>query len=123
MRKIIEIVLVAVAALGLGFLIYRGVTERTNYNDYDLWSILDGDNVKGNRDAKVLIFEYADFQCPGCAKMWTKLEKVLARLGRFTPKNEPSEIQQRIETAMENISSVLLKYLGGGSIFEKLFRK
>ena len=57
------------------------------------------------------------------AQVKTKLEKVLARLGRFTPKNEPSEIQHRIETAMENISSVLLKYLGGGSIFEKLFRK
>ena len=60
---------------------------KIDYEKYDLYSVIgetdaenvadDGsisydnggiaDHVKGNKDAKVLIYEYADYQCPGCA--------------------------------------------------------
>lgn len=36
-----------------------------------------GDHVKGNPKAKVLIIEYADFQCPGCASMNPTLNQLV----------------------------------------------
>src|SRR5690606_20420980 len=35
-----------------------------------------GDNVLGNPDAKVVIFEYGDYQCPGCASAAPILDEV-----------------------------------------------
>jgi len=36
--------------------------------------ILSTDHVRGKRDAKVLVIEYADSQCPGCATMMPKMD-------------------------------------------------
>ena len=33
-----------------------------------------GDHVRGKRDSKVLVVEYADMQCPGCAAMMPKMD-------------------------------------------------
>lgn len=38
------------------------------------------DHVKGDKNAPVLIFEYADFQCPGCASMNPYVNKAVAEL-------------------------------------------
>ncbi len=35
-----------------------------------------GDHVRGKRDSKVAIIEYADMQCPGCAQMAPKMERI-----------------------------------------------
>ncbi|MBQ9017570.1 thioredoxin domain-containing protein [Candidatus Saccharibacteria bacterium] len=64
---------IAVAA----FFVIDGNSKATDYSKYDFFSIISpdehngfiGDHVKGNPDAPVIIFEYADFQCPGCASM------------------------------------------------------
>ena len=72
-------VIVAVA------LVISANTSTINYNDYDLFSIITpnshngqiGDNIKGDKDAPVLIFEYADFQCPGCASMNTRINDAI----------------------------------------------
>lgn len=69
-------IVAAVAAIGIiGFLIIEGPSKTVNYNSYNPFSIIKpdanngyiGDNVKGNPDAPAIIFEYADYQCPGCA--------------------------------------------------------
>lgn len=75
---------VIVAFLGVAaFLVIDGNSKATNYNDYDWYSIIEGDTHNGEisdhlkkyegEDAyegdPVLIFEYADYQCPGCASM------------------------------------------------------
>ena len=39
-----------------------------------------GDHVKGSSDAKVIVFEYADFQCSACASMNTKINKAVEAL-------------------------------------------
>lgn len=71
-------VIMAVAFLGIAsFLVIDGINKSTNYDDYDFYSIIEpdvhngniGDNVKGDPNAPVLIFEYADYQCPGCASI------------------------------------------------------
>lgn len=38
-----------------------------------------GDHVFGNRDSKVLLIEYGDYQCPGCASLHTNLKPILEK--------------------------------------------
>jgi hypothetical protein len=73
---IIAIAILGVIGVGTWFVI-DGNNKATNFENYDFYSIIQpdvhngniGDHVKGNKDAKTIIFEYADFQCPGCASM------------------------------------------------------
>lgn len=39
-----------------------------------------GDHVKGNADAPVIIYEYADYQCPGCASINPRVNKAVEEL-------------------------------------------
>ena len=72
------VVLAMIGIIGVGTsLILDGNSKSINFNDYDFNSIIPGDehngrigdHVKGSKDAPVVVFEYADFQCPGCASM------------------------------------------------------
>lgn len=78
------------ALLGVGtFMIIDGNKKATNFDNYDFYSIIEptkdngfiGDHVKGSADAPVLIFEYADYQCPGCASINQKVNKAIDTLG------------------------------------------
>ena len=68
-------------------LVINANSNATNYSDYDFSSIIApdihngniGDHVKGDEDAPVLIFEYADFQCPGCASMNTRINEAIKK--------------------------------------------
>ena len=74
-------VLVAVAiiaVIGIGsYIVIDGNNKATDFNQYDFYSVIPadehngniGDHVKGNPDAPVKIYEYADYQCPGCASI------------------------------------------------------
>ena len=81
---VLVVALIGVAA----YAVIDGNNKATNYNDYNFYSIIGptkdngniGDHVKGNPDAPVLIFEYADFQCPGCASINTKINKIVDQL-------------------------------------------
>lgn len=81
--------IVVVALLGIAtYAIIDGNNKATNFDDYDFYSIIEGDknngnigdHVKGNADAPVLIFEYADYQCPGCASINPRVNKVIEQL-------------------------------------------
>ena len=84
------IVCIAVVALiGIAaFFIIDGNNKATNYNNYDFYTVIPatkdngniGDHVKGDSDAPVLIFEYADYQCPGCASINAKVNKAVEEL-------------------------------------------
>ena len=76
----------AAVLLGLAtFLVIDGNNKATNFESYDFFSVIAptkdngniGDHVKGNPNATVLIFEYADFQCPGCASNNPKINKII----------------------------------------------
>lgn len=78
-----------VVAIGVAaFFVIDGNNKATNYKDYDFYSVIPanqdnggiGDHVKGDADAPVLIFEYADYQCPGCASINTKVNKAIEEL-------------------------------------------
>ena len=83
--------IIAFSALIIGFLALCIYSYNQN-QQYDQWiASLDrskyiekderngnlGDNYKGNKDAKVLIVEYADYQCPGCATTFPYLSKIV----------------------------------------------
>ena len=51
--------------------------DRTKYIEKDERNGQIGDNIEGNKDAKVLIIEYADFQCPGCAATFPFLSELV----------------------------------------------
>lgn len=81
--------IVVVALIGVAsWVIIDGNNKATNFNDYDFYSIIEatdgngniGDHVKGNPDAPVVIYEYADFQCPGCASINPRVNKVIEQL-------------------------------------------
>ena len=81
--------IVAVVFLGVAtYFIVDGNNKATNFNDYDFYSVIGsnkdngniGDHVKGDENAPVLIFEYADYQCPGCASINPKVNKAIEEL-------------------------------------------
>ena len=81
---------VVVALLGIAtFAVIDGNNKATDYKDYDFNSVIEptsnnggiGDHVKGDKNAPVLIFEYADFQCPACASMNARVNKVVEDMG------------------------------------------
>lgn len=83
------IAVLVVALLGIAtYAIIDGNNKATDFNSYDFYSVIEpnadngniGDHVKGDKDAPVLIFEYADYQCPGCASINTKVNKAIEQL-------------------------------------------
>ena len=78
---VLVVALIGVAA----YVVIDGNNKATNYNDYDFFSVIEptkdngyiGDHVKGDPNAPVLIFEYADYQCPGCSSVNSKVNKAV----------------------------------------------
>lgn len=72
MNRTTWIVIIIIVALGLGGLIAFSKQGATNVDNLDPTSIIQsnngsiGDHVFGKTDSKVILFEYADYQCPGC---------------------------------------------------------
>lgn len=71
------IAVVAVFAVA-GYFVIDGNSKATNYSKYDFFSVIApdehngyiGDHVKGDLDtAVVVVYEYADPQCPGCKSL------------------------------------------------------
>ena len=82
--SIVVVVLLGVATAA----VINGNNNATNYDNYDFSSIIApdehngniGDHVKGDPNAPVLIFEYADYQCPGCSSMNPTVNKIVEEL-------------------------------------------
>lgn len=85
---IIAVIVVAAVVVGAYFVI-DGNNKATDFSKYDFNSIIApdesngniGDHVKGDPNAPVLIFEYADYQCPGCASINPRVNKIIEQLG------------------------------------------
>lgn len=68
--------------------IINGNNESTDFKKYDFYSVIPatkdngniGDHVKGSEDAAVLLFEYADYQCPACASMNERMNKIIEKM-------------------------------------------
>ncbi|MBQ6321087.1 thioredoxin domain-containing protein [Candidatus Saccharibacteria bacterium] len=94
--KILVVILLVVAAF-IGLIIYKAKNPKAEDNTdplayevdlskYDLLSVIPAneengniaDHIKGDSDAPVTIFEYADFQCSGCALMAPYVDQLLS---------------------------------------------
>lgn len=75
------VALIAIAA----FFVIDGNNKATDFNNYDFFSIIEADDnngnisdhVKGSPDAPVIVYEFADYQCPGCASINPKVNKAV----------------------------------------------
>ena len=85
----VVIAVLVVVLLGVAtYAIIDGNNKATDFGSYDFNSIIApskdngniGDHVKGNAEAPVVIFEYADYQCPGCASINPRVNKVIEQL-------------------------------------------
>ena len=87
MNKFTIGVIIAIVAVFGGLVIYNTVQNNNNaidYSKYDASKIITdtsdtggiAEHVRGNSESKVVVVEYADFQCPGCASMMPKIDAV-----------------------------------------------
>ncbi len=73
MNRTAWIIIIAVCVLGLGSLVLYTKKDDINVDNIEPFSIVQssgttiGDHVYGKSDSKVVVYEYADFQCGGCA--------------------------------------------------------
>ena len=69
------------------YLVVDGNNKATNFNNYNFYSIIEpsedngniGDHIKGDKNAPVVIFEYADFQCGYCAMMNPIVDEIVEK--------------------------------------------
>lgn len=87
-------IITVVVLIGIGaWLVIDGINNATNFENYDFYSVIEADVHNGNiadhtKKAKdgsytgepVYIFEYADFQCPGCASLNPRVNQVVDEL-------------------------------------------
>ena len=69
------IAMVAVIAVGVSIVYSNSVSNKANEG------ISFEKHIRGNAEAKVVITEYSDFQCPACGQFFNILETVLAEKG------------------------------------------
>lgn len=82
MTKKAWIIFIIVTALLIGGLVYLSVSKKSNVSNVQNNAILAAssesgniaDHVYGNKDSKVLLIEYGDFQCPGCGSLHPRVK-------------------------------------------------
>jgi len=84
MNRTTWIVIAVICVLGLGGLVAFTKKDSINVDNLDPTKIIQsengsiGDRVEGKADAKVILFEYSDFQCPGCGAAFSALNNIQA---------------------------------------------
>ena len=96
MDKAKWLIFTAVCLAIVGGLIYWSKKDSVDVSNIDPYKIsTDGptpDHTSGPADAKVVVFEYADYQCPGCHGAWTKIKAIQEQYKdriRFVYRNFP----------------------------------
>lgn len=84
MTKTTWIIFAAISVLLLGSLVYISGQNKLDVENVQADTVLSGseasgnigDHVYGNKDSKVLLVEYGDFQCPGCASAHPTVQQI-----------------------------------------------
>lgn len=80
MTKARWIIFAAVCVLLLGFLVVNSKENDIDVSTIDQNAVIASgvatDNVFGNKNAKVVVIEYGDFQCPGCAGAFPNIKEI-----------------------------------------------
>lgn len=113
MNKVTIAAIVVILALFGGLIAWTTIQKHenpTDVRDYDSTSIIKGDDnngniddhVRGNPDAKVIVVEYADLQCPGCAAAMPNIHQLYEEYGdrvAFLYRNFPISGHQNARAA------------------------
>ena len=92
MNKITFVAIIIIVACFGGLVAWSAMKDSdkaTDYSKYNSASIIAGtddngniaDHVRGKEDAKVIVVEYADLQCPGCATLMPRMTEVYEEYG------------------------------------------
>ena len=93
MSNVVAAILVVLGIVAVvGGMIWIAVAKnasKVDYSKYDVNTVITanedngniGDHIKGNPDAPVKIFEYADYQCSACATVNPRVNKILDEYG------------------------------------------
>lgn len=108
---------VTACIIALLLLVFGGIAvwsfmnpDKMNFDNYDSTKIIKasedngniGDHVRGNEESKIVLVEYADLQCPGCASMMPKISKLYEQYGdriAFVYRNYPLQGHQNARAA------------------------
>lgn len=86
-QAVVGVLLAAVLATGLGWVVFRAAALVTGQTDADLPRFLDRpvdpgtDHVRGPVDAPLTLVEYGDFECPFCARTTGVATELRQRFG------------------------------------------
>lgn len=72
----IILTVVVLGLIGLFFVVKKDDTSTKVSVDGDVNKVLKDDHVRGNKDAKVVLIEFGDFQCPGCGAYYPMLKSL-----------------------------------------------
>lgn len=83
-KFIIGIIVATLAILGVGiFFVSREAPSKnsTSVSSGELLKVAEDDWVKGNKEAKVTLIEYSDFQCPACGAYYPIVKQLNHEIG------------------------------------------
>lgn len=83
------IIFVAVCVLVFGGLVFYSQRDKIDVSSVDTNSLIAAsdangqiaDHIDGNKDAKVTLIEYGDYQCPGCGAAHPKVKSLVEKYG------------------------------------------
>lgn len=81
-------------------------------------AVTDQDHIRGNKDAKVVLIEYSDYECPFCASFHPTMEQVMADYGdqiAWVYRHFPLSFHPLAQPAAE--TSECVAELGGSEAF------
>ncbi|MCA9308845.1 thioredoxin domain-containing protein [Candidatus Saccharibacteria bacterium] len=77
----IILTVVVVGLIGLFFVVKKDDTSTKVSVDGDVNKVLKTDHVRGNKEAKVVLIEFGDFQCPGCGAAYPVIKSLESTYG------------------------------------------
>ena len=96
MNKFTALIIILILGAFGGFVAWSTINAQKNtapdYSTYDTSKLIAGnddengnggiaDHVRGKEDSEVVVIEYADFQCPGCAGMMSHVDNLYKKYG------------------------------------------
>ena len=112
-------VAIAIIILCFGGLIIwstNNKAEHIDFSKYDANKVVEatddngliGEHVRGKTDSKVIVLEYADMSCPGCASMMPRISKLYEEYGdkvAFIFRHFPLQAHQNSRSASAAVES------------------
>ena len=112
-------VAIAIIILCFGGLIIwstNNKAEHIDFSKYDANKVIEatddngliGEHVRGKTDSKVIVLEYADMSCPGCASMMPRISKLYEEYGdkvAFIFRHFPLQAHQNSRSASAAVES------------------